>query len=251
MNWSSKDWLAEDNMFSPKRKVDNKLSWKIHHLIGSFNSVKMDRTVEYESLGECLFYSFLELDQSVIRYYVQPVEISFKSMDKSGDIREWAHVPDVIVFRNGHEPYLFQIKENPINTDSHKMVNKRCEEYCEEKGWNYEVVYPKQLPQTILRNIKFLHGALKKRKWFDDWIPIIVMRLKYANRISIQDLANSFSSEVSPLYILPIIYHLIAKGIVTTDLFQNIDQHSEVKIGSLLEQLNGFVVEEGEKVEVK
>lgn len=246
MDWTSKSWNEEDEQFSPKRKVDNKLSWIIHHLIGSFHSVKMDRTVMYESLGECLFYFYLELDHSVMRYYDQPVEVKFRSLKKDGDIKEWVHVPDVLVFRNGSTPFLYQIKENPSNTPKHELINRRCIGYANEKGWVYKVIYPKQIPKTILRNIKFLHASLKNRKWFDEWIPIVVMRLKYLRTITILDLAKSFSPEISPLFVLPVIYHLIAKGVFTTNIYQEIDEYSEISVGSLLEQINGFVIEEVE-----
>lgn len=251
MDYISKSWNEEDKQFSPKRKVDNKLSWIIHHLIGSFHSVKMDKTVEYESLGECLLYFFLELDHSVKRYYVQPVEVRFRSLKEDGDIKEWVHVPDVLVFRNGSRPYLYQIKENPDTSTKHELINKKCVGFANKHGWIYKVIYPKQMPKTILRNIKFLHASLKKRKWFDDWIPIVVMRLKYFKNITIIDLAKSFSTEISPLFILPIIYHLVAKGVFTTNIFQEIDEYSDISMGSLLEQLNGFIIEEGEKVEIK
>lgn len=251
MDWTSKNWTEEDKQFLPKRKVDNKLSWKIHHLIGSFYSVKMGRTVEYESLGECLFYFYLELDLSVMRYYVQPVEVKFRSLKEDGDIKEWVHVPDVLVFRNGSTPFLYQIKENPNSTPKHELINKKCIEFANRKGWVYNVIYPKQIPEKILRNIKFLHASLKKRKWFDEWIPIVVMRLKYFKNITILDLAKSFTTQISPLYILPVIYHLIAKGVFSTNIYQEIDEYSEISMGSLFEQLNGFVLEEGESIEAK
>jgi hypothetical protein len=55
------NWKEEEMDYFPKRRVNNKLSWKIHHLMGSFYSNKMKRTIEYESMGECLFYYTLEL----------------------------------------------------------------------------------------------------------------------------------------------------------------------------------------------
>ena len=65
MNYKNKTWEQEDKEFYPKRKVNNKASWKIHHIIGSFYSERMARIVEYESMGEYIFYSILELDKAV------------------------------------------------------------------------------------------------------------------------------------------------------------------------------------------
>lgn len=249
MNWSKKTWEDEDNNYSPKRKVNNKLSWKIHHIIGSFHSNKMQRTVEYESLGECILYFFLEPDQSVVRYYVQPVEVNFSYLSKEGDKKKWVHVPDVLVFRNCSRPLLYQIKESLDLSEKHLLVNNRCIKFAEKRDWIYDVIYPKQLPKTILRNIKYLQGAIRKRKGYEEWIPEVLKRLRYCERITIVELAKSFSSKVSPLFILPVIYHLIAKGIITTNMYQEINEFSEIGIGSILKQLTNFVSEEGEMIE--
>ncbi|MGF9645011.1 hypothetical protein AAIH69_18590 [Paenibacillus sp. MABNS29] len=111
--WNNKNWLQEDQEFSPKRRVDNKISWQRPHIIGSFHSRKMKRTVECHSLNECLFYYFLEVDVSTLYYYVQPVEVPIPYKTKKLEKKFWLHVPDVLVFRNGYPPLLYQIKEAP------------------------------------------------------------------------------------------------------------------------------------------
>ncbi|MBD0383874.1 TnsA endonuclease C-terminal domain-containing protein [Paenibacillus sedimenti] len=138
-----------------------------------------------------------------------------------------------------------------MTTPKHELVNRRCDKYAVINGWDYKVIYPKQIPDKILRNIKSLHGALKRRKWFDEWIPIVEMRLRYMGKIAIIDLAKSFSTQISPLFILPVIYHLIAKGIFTTNIYQDIDEYSEISMGSLLEQIDRFVLEEGDNDEAE
>ncbi|OBY81427.1 hypothetical protein BBG47_01110 [Paenibacillus sp. KS1] len=71
--WSTTNWAEEDKLFMPKRRVNNRNSYSHPHIIGSFYSQRMKRVVEYESLGERLFFYYLELDRAVMRYYVQPV----------------------------------------------------------------------------------------------------------------------------------------------------------------------------------
>lgn len=250
MNYSKKTWDSEETKFFPKRKVDNKLSWKFHHLIGSFYSNKMQRTVEYESLGECMFYFLLELDQLVIRYYVQPVEVDFSYLNKEGDPKKWSHVPDVLVFRNGYYPFLYQIKETESSTQKHQMINNGCINYAEQRSWEYKVIYPKELPKTILKNIQSLQGAIKLRKGFNLWIPEVLKRLGYFKSSTIIELAKSFTTEVNPLIIIPIIYHLIAQGLITTNLYKEIDEYSEIRVGSIMKQLTNFIFEEGEIIEI-
>lgn len=75
MDWSNKTWELEDKAYAPKRRVNNKGSHWYPHIIGSFNSIRNKRVVEFESLNERMFYCFLELDLDVIRYYVQPIRV--------------------------------------------------------------------------------------------------------------------------------------------------------------------------------
>lgn len=173
-NWEERiGWRDEELQYFPKRKVNNHLSWKIHHVMGSFYSNKMARTIGYESMGECLFYFFLELTGQVERYYVQPVEVEVPFLNKEGDRDSWTHVPDVLVFGEKLKPTLYQIKETPKESKRHVLINKACERYSLERDWNYKVIYPKKLPKSILYNIKFLQGFIRKRKNYEKWIPEI------------------------------------------------------------------------------
>ncbi|WP_165861399.1 TnsA endonuclease N-terminal domain-containing protein [Paenibacillus paeoniae] len=113
----SRDWQKEDATFAPKRKVNNKNSHQHPHIIGSFFSRKLERPVEYESLGERLFYYYLELEQSVIRYYVQPVEIPI-SKDNG---ESWLYVPDALVYRHQSPPFLYQVKHEPDPNEDEKL----------------------------------------------------------------------------------------------------------------------------------
>ncbi|MBP1992433.1 hypothetical protein [Paenibacillus eucommiae] len=102
-DWSNMNWKQEDFLYTPKRKVNNWSSHQHPHIIGSFYSHKTERPVEYESLGERLFYYYLGLDQSVVRYYVQPVEVSIENHGEEA----WNHIPDTLVFRKHTIPFLY------------------------------------------------------------------------------------------------------------------------------------------------
>lgn len=71
----------------------------------------MNRVVEYHSLNECLFFFLLELDSSTVRYYVQQINMGIQFFDDQGNKKTWSYVPDVLVFKNGFVPLLYQIKE--------------------------------------------------------------------------------------------------------------------------------------------
>ena len=233
MDYNNKTWEQEDREFYPKRKVSNKASWKIHHIIGSFYSEKMERTVEYESMGEYILYSLLELDKSVQRYYVQPIFVEISCLDNNGVKRDWKHVSDVLVFRDGTNPRLLQIKDKPnevSNDTKNKIINKACLSYAENRNWSYEVIYPKKLSENVLSNIKFLVGFRKERKGYGKLIAELMMELSQVKKSTIIDLANRFQPNINPLYVLPIIYHLIAKGEFMVNLNIPISQFSEVTI---------------------
>ncbi|WP_342478986.1 hypothetical protein NYE24_14625 [Paenibacillus sp. FSL H7-0350] len=229
MEWENHVWNNEDMLFSPKRKVNNRRSHFHPHIIGSFFSVKNGRPVEYESLSERLFYYYLELDTEVIRYYVQPVEVPVYDGKE-----EWIHVPDVLVFKKRLNPLLYQVKLEPEATlDEHvELCNRYCRAYVLEKGWEYQVIYPKQLPQAISYNLKLLKGFLKERKYYLRWCELVTYRLRCIESCSIEYLASTFTDTSDPLLIKPLIYHLIAKGIFMADVNERITSQSQITFNS-------------------
>lgn len=242
MNWINKTWEDEDKEYSPKRKVNNKISWKMLHIIGSFYSHKMNKTIEYESLAECLFFYLLELCKSVIRYYVQPIEIKQYFFDKDGAKKEWVHVPDTLVFAQEALPHLYQVKDKETDSETFDQINKSCLAYAEKKNWKYSIIYSKKLPETIQRNVNFLNGYMGKRKHYDEWIPELIYRLKVLQQSSIINLAKSFMPQVSYPYILPAIYYLIARGEFYTRFTEEIGVFSEVKLASNMNYLEEYFI---------
>ncbi|NOU84137.1 hypothetical protein GC101_35395 [Paenibacillus sp. LMG 31459] len=229
MDWTHKDWTLEDQLYSPKRRIDNKISWQRPHIIGSIISAKMDnRDVEYHSLNEQLFYYLLELDPEVIRYYVQPVEIAIKHLDSEGQEKSWMHVPDTLVFRQKQIPLLVQIKETPEEqSKTFLRCNRACSLHAERIEWKYQVIYPKTLPEKVLINLKFLSQFRKSRKYYEQWIDQVMIKASYLEGVSIIELALSFSGITDFRIILPIIYHLIAKGKLGIDILEKVSEQSK------------------------
>lgn len=229
MNSGQELWDKYDIKFKPKRKVNNKSSWKLPHIIGSFYSNKMEKRIEYESINEFIFYSILELDKKIVRYYVQPVEIKIKYRDKNGIEKSWIHVPDVLVFRENVKPSLYQVKDTKSkSTDKFKIINNKCYKYAEENDWNYNVIYPKLLPIRFINNVRFLIGFLKQRKEYDRLIPILIKKLKIIQETTINELIIDFSDKIDPLILLPLIYHLIATGHIFVNIEKEISEFSSI-----------------------
>jgi hypothetical protein len=104
----------------------------------------MKRGVQYESFwGECLFYYLLELDPQTIRYYEQPVIVPINKLTNAHILSEVGHVPDVLTFREGFCPYLFQIKGGNDIVEQNANLYQSCRHYAKERGWEYSLVNPK------------------------------------------------------------------------------------------------------------
>lgn len=229
MNSDNALWDKYDIKFKPKRKVNNKSSWKFPHIIGSFYSNKMNKRIEYESINEFIFYSILELDKKTVRYYVQPMEIEIKYRDRTGIEKSWIHVPDVLVFRDNMRPSLYQVKDpQSKNTDKFKIINKKCNKYAKENDWDYNVIYPKLLPTGFISNIRFLTGFLKPRKEYVRLIPILIKASKNIKEPTINELVISLSDKIDPFILIPLIYHLIAIGHIFVNIEKEISEFSNI-----------------------
>lgn len=249
VDWEHKTWDMEDKLYSPKRRVNNKMSRKIPHIIGGFYSQKMARTVEYESLSERFFYYYLELDSSTIRYYVQPVEVPVSVQTSTGELKEWIHVPDVLVFRQGYSPLLFQVKYDPdYESAVFDRNNEACKRYVDKHGWEYQVIYPSQLPRLLSRNLRFLKNYLAPRKYYKDWISLVRYRLECTGKTTISNLAESFRYQVDPLTLLPLIYYLVAHGIFHIDVNQEIGRGSQVSINEVAPNFFELLNEKGDYI---
>jgi hypothetical protein len=224
-------WEKYDLKFKPKRKVNNKSSNALPHIIGTFYSNKMDKSIEYESINEFILYTVLELDRRTFRYYVQPIEIEIK--------KKWIHIPDVLVFRDDMKPILYQVKEPQSKiTNKTRIINSECHKYAEKNNWTYNVIYPKLLPIELINNIRFLTGFLKKRKGASDLIPCLIERLKNMKDTTIIELVNTFSNEMDALMVLPIIYHLIATGYIFTNIESPISEFSNISFYGEIDYFN-------------
>lgn len=255
MNWEwskKRDWSKEDLLYARKRNVSNKGSHEHEHIIGAIYSVRMKRHVQYESLwGECLFYYLLELDRNTVRYYEQSVTVPYEKLTKDFVLMKKEHISDVLVFREGRRPHLFQIKGGDKLVEQSPSIFKACMKYAAERGWDYTIVHPKiSIPLVIRNNIEFLINYLQPRFYYNDWLPELTYRLEHFKNIDIYRLAKSFEPKIDHRHILPIIYHLIATGMLKTDLTKKVDHTSFVTFGSVDEEISQLIEMEGKNIEI-
>ena len=208
---------------------------------GYFYSPKLKRSVGYESLwGECLFYYCLELDNSVIRYYEQPVIVPISILDNhTMQYSIWNHIPDVLVYRYGCKPHLYQVKGSQKD-GQHYIQYKACVDFCERNGWDYSVIHPKDLPAVLISNIMFLWNYSKVQKNFSSFVDEIIYKARVLSNTNIINLAKSFSGKIDYRFILPVVYHLIFKGELQVDYMQPITSKSEIKYGTKMPVLSDY-----------
>lgn len=243
-------WKKEDDLYAPKRKVDNKGSRKRPHIIGSFFSNKNGIVVEYHSLNECIFFYLLEVDRTVLRYYPQPVEVPLVALNKKGQIHKWVHVPDVLVFRDNRKPYLFQVKESPENLSKIAIFNNiKANNYARKRGWEYKMIFPKQMPKVVIKNLKFLVHYLRERDYFSFLGPNIIRTLKRRKSLTIRELSNYAPKTYHSSYVYPYIYYLMAMGYLLYDLEKPITLETELKSNSQFTEgfLDKYIMLDGEK----
>lgn len=236
VKWIEKqNWDEEDLEFQAKRMVDNKFSFYHNHMMGTMPSFKMNRKVRYESNNEKLFYFLLELDPQVVRYYEQPINVTIRYLSEEGEFKERIHVPDTLIFREGEKPNLIQVKEyDPklISNEKFLELQQVCQRYANQRDWKYSLVFPKRLPGTLLKNIKLLVNFLYLHNNTDEIEERAISYLSFRESVSITELSQLFEPDYRPQDVLPVIYHMIAKGVLSTNLERAVSLLSVVAIGA-------------------
>lgn len=250
MDWKSKQsWAQEDALYAPKRKVNNKGSREHEHVIGSIPSLKMNRSIHYESFwGECLFYYFLEIEPLTVRYYEQPIEVTYSELNAQFELVKKKHVPDTLAFRQYNRPHLFQVKGGNKIIEQKPHLYKASSKYAQEQGWNYSVVHPKLIPLKVQSNLIFLMNYMRPRDYYDAWIPEILNKVMYFKNPTVEYLAKSFSAKIDHREILPIIYHLIFRGELRTNIFVPVNNLSVLELGDLSKDLLNYFSVEGDPI---
>lgn len=220
-------------LYYPKRKVNNKNSNGLTHIIGSYYSHKMKGQIAFESKNELDAFMLFELSSVVKGYFPQPEEVPVKVYDKNGELKPFKHNPDALALAEDSKPCLYQIKGdfaeselNPRNIN----INRACIQFAREHGWDYKLVHTRNLSEDFRWNIMFIFPFLKKDRANSDYSNSILSYLSVHQSTTIDELANHGVQNVERQYVLPVIYHEIAKGTVYVDLSRRLDGNSQVRL---------------------
>jgi hypothetical protein len=225
------------NRHRAKRKVDNKGSEKRPHIISAFYSNKMQEIVRFESLRENIIGKIVELSTIVDEFYTQPVEVPIMVYNSPGDLTQWMHTPDLLVYCKGLRPYLYQIKaegqqasKRPEKKIEH--INRACLDYARKNGWEYKVIYPYELNATLRKNIDLLFSfRYSSNEKVSDINKAV---LNASGELSIESLVKECQSAAEKLNVLPnvlpVIYYELAIGNLYADLLKPITLSSMIRL---------------------
>jgi hypothetical protein len=133
------------------RNITNRAAFK--KTIGKFPSLKMGRTVKWESQIERDFLYLLEFDHDVLIFHEQPVEILYAYRTKTGK-----YYPDFYVKRISCKELVEVKPSSKLRDPENKIKFLAGEEYCRGRGWIFRVVTDEQIrEESLLENIKLLN----------------------------------------------------------------------------------------------
>ena len=149
----------------PVRKVRNRAS----NVSGRYPSVKMDRSIQFESYHVELWGIYLmERDDDVLEYYDQPTRIQLQYRARSGRKTTQWHTPDFFVIRQhtaGFEEWkpaasldtlTVTMPERYIRTPSGGWQCPPGERAAQVHGLSYRVRTSSELHPLFIQNLKFL-----------------------------------------------------------------------------------------------
>lgn len=218
-------------MYAQKRTVIDG-SKRRGNVVGFFYSPKMLTTVQYQSLSECTYLYKLELDPCVKEYYIQPVEVPV-IIGNGNSSGQWPYVPDVLVFYKDGTVKLIEIKYNRESENDPQHISRvnAARAYCKHKGWTFQVVYPLENSPVVINNTMLLIKYIYPREGLDR-VKEEALSLLVDKKILFGDLADRISENltITKSRILPHLFHLLAIGLIKTNIFMEVNSMSLVWI---------------------
>lgn len=149
----------------PVRKVRSGIS----NICGRYPSVKMGRTIQFESKHVELWGIYeMERDEDVLEYYDQPTRLQLRYRARSGKNTTQWHTPDFFVIRRDHAGFEEWKKASAVEgltvTMPERYVRRsaggwQCppgEKAAEVYGLSYRVRTDSELHPLSIQNLKFL-----------------------------------------------------------------------------------------------
>jgi hypothetical protein len=133
----------------PVRKPSNRSG---SHIIGKFPSLKLGRTVLFESTIERDLIYLLDFESNVKAFEEQPFQMQYSDGNKTR-----RYTPDFHAILTNNNCLIECKPESRIEDPENQRIFIAAINYCDEIGWEFRVVTDQELRTGHrLRNIKFL-----------------------------------------------------------------------------------------------
>lgn len=218
----------------PTRKIP-----KSHRSVtGRLASAKLGRAAEFESTLERDLLTLLEFDAEVLGYEEQPVTIGYTAPDGSPRF----YTPDVLVAYRGslvrRQPKRIELVEVKYRADlladwpRLKPKLRAGRAYSRERGWRFRILTEREIRTPYLQNARFLLGyrlpSMAKRD-----VETLMNAVRRRQEVRVDELMQSVSSDRwRRAELIPALWHLVATGVLATDLSIPLTMHSSVRFGT-------------------
>jgi hypothetical protein len=194
------------------------------------------RMVNSEGSIEYAFYSLVRHDPNVKSVLEQPVKIHYK--DSNGKKRHYT--PDALVqYYDNKKPLLVEIKSTfELEQHAEKYAERfeAARVYAKGQGWEFQVLTEVQIRGVRLENLEFL-GPYKQRSVSLELRNAILETLidwDEAQACTVQVLLEQLSNSNSErIRLIPVVWHLVAHGLIELDFDAEITMSSPIKLNQL------------------
>jgi hypothetical protein len=189
----------------------------------------------FESTLERDLMYLLKFDLEVDRFVAQPVKIEYQ--DKEGN--RHTYTPDLIVYYRND--IIKTIRENKTMLCEVKYKDDLCQnfreyhpkfraamQYAKKRGWVFRVFTETHIRTPYLANAKFLLPYLNNT-YEKSMIDLVLKRIEDFREANAQDLiASIFIDKWNQAKLLPVVWHLVARRSIGTDLRQPLTMSSKL-----------------------
>lgn len=200
----------------PVRKVPK----NYRNVTGIAASGKSIGAAQFESTLERDFVALLEFSPDVARFEVQPVKIEWS--DGKGIAR--SYTPDVwIEFKpeTGQVPWLCEVKYRADLKKHWDTLHPKFLQgirYAKQQQWRFRLISEVEVRTPLLENVRFL-GSFQFRKFPEAETVLLLGKLRELGTTTPDDLLRALSSDTAKqAEWMPVLWHLIALHLVSTDL---------------------------------
>ena len=189
---------------------------------------------EFESSLERDLMSLLRFDTDVDTFVSQPVKIEYQG--KEGVL--CTYTPDIIIY---HRKDIASARKKPTILGEVKYKDDLCQNfreyhpkfraamrYAKERGWIFKVFTDVHIRTPYLKNARFLLPYLNK-SYEHCTIQSVIERIEELRETNPHELLASFYLDKwNQAMLLPVVWHLIARRSIGTNLQQPLTMSSRI-----------------------